>query len=47
MKAEVDVAEILGVPGMRHDATRGYAADYTGPKSFDVAVSRLAEGAAR
>src|SRR5690606_30697048 len=34
VKAEVDVAEILGVPGMRHDATRGFAADYTGPKSF-------------
>ncbi|HOM82012.1 MAG TPA: sugar phosphate isomerase/epimerase family protein [Armatimonadota bacterium] len=44
VKAEVDVAEILGVPGMRHDATRGFAADYTGPKSFDAAVSRLAEG---
>ncbi len=44
VKAEVDVAQILGVPGMRHDATRGYPAEYAGPRSFDAAVARLADG---
>ncbi|MCK5802534.1 MAG: sugar phosphate isomerase/epimerase [Lentisphaeria bacterium] len=44
VKAEVDIAEILGVPGMRHDATGGFAADHVGPKSFDAALPRLAEG---
>lgn len=44
VKREVDVAEILGVPGMRHDATRGYPADHVGPASFDAAVGRLADG---
>jgi len=44
VKAEVDVAEILGVPGMRHDATGGYPASHVGPRSFDTAVARLADG---
>ena len=44
VKAEVDIAEILGAPGMRHDATGGYPADHVGPRSFDSAVARLAEG---
>lgn len=44
VKREVDVAEILGVPGMRHDASSGWPADHVGPKSFDAALSRLAEG---
>ena len=41
---EVDIAEILGVPGMRHDASGGWPDDHTGPKSFDAALPRLAEG---
>ena len=41
---EVDVAEILGVPGMRHDASSGWPADHVGPRSFAAAVPRLAEG---
>ena len=44
VKTEVDVAEILGVPGMRHDASSGWPADHVGPKSFAAAVPRLAEG---
>lgn len=44
VKAEVDIAEILGVPGMRHDASGGFAADHDGPKSFDAGLPRLAEG---
>lgn len=44
VKREVDVAEILGVPGMRHDATGGWPEAHVGPKSFEAAVPRLAEG---
>ncbi len=44
VKAEVDIAEILGVPGMRHDASSGWPAEHVGPKSFDAALPRLAEG---
>ena len=44
VKAEVDIAEILGVPGMRHDASGGFAADHAGPKSFDAGLPRLAAG---
>lgn len=43
-KSEVDIAEILGVPGMRHDASAGWPADHAGPKSFAAALPRLAEG---
>ena len=44
VKGEVDVAEILGVPGMRHDASGGWPADHVGPKSFEAALPKLAEG---
>ena len=44
VKGEVDIAEILGAPGMRHDATGGFAAGHIGPKGFDDALPRLAEG---
>ncbi len=44
LKGEVDVAEILGAPHMRHDATQGWPAAHVGPKSFAAAVPRLAEG---
>ncbi|MBT3381737.1 MAG: sugar phosphate isomerase/epimerase [Lentisphaerae bacterium] len=44
VKGEVDIAEILGVPGMRHDASGGFAADHAGPKSFDAGLCRLADG---
>ena len=44
VREEVDIAEILGVPGMRHDATGGWPADHVGPKSFGAALPRLAEG---
>lgn len=44
VQGEVDIAEILGVPGMRHDASSGWPADHVGPKSFAAALPRLAEG---
>ena len=44
VKKEVDIAEILGAPGMRHDATGGYVAGHVGAKGFDDALPRLAEG---
>lgn len=44
VKREVDIAEILGAPGMRHDATRGFPPGHEGPRSFDAALPRLIEG---
>lgn len=43
VKEEVRIAEVLGAPGMRHDATRGYPADHRGDRSFDGALPRLVE----
>ena len=44
VKKEVDVARILGAPGMRHDASRGFAPDKAGARGFDDAIPRLARG---
>ena len=44
VQAEVDVAAVLGVPGMRHDASSGWPAGHAGPRSFEAALPRLAEG---
>ena len=44
VQGEVDVAEILGVPGMRHDTSSGWPLDHVGPKSFEAALPRLAAG---
>ncbi|MFN8492372.1 MAG: sugar phosphate isomerase/epimerase family protein [Caldilineaceae bacterium] len=44
VKGEVDVAAILGTTSMRHDGTFGWPADRVGPKSFDAALPRVAEG---
>lgn len=44
VRGEVDVAEILGTSGMRHDASGGWPDDHAGPKSFEAALTRLAEG---
>ncbi|MEM7536174.1 MAG: sugar phosphate isomerase/epimerase family protein [Chloroflexota bacterium] len=44
VQGEVDIAEILGVPGMRHDATSGWPEDRVLPRSFEAALPRLAEG---
>jgi sugar phosphate isomerase/epimerase len=38
---EVRVAQILGVPGMRHDAAWGFAASHVGPRGFDDALPTL------
>ena len=44
VKGEVDVAEVLGTPSMRHDGTFGWPADHVGPKSFEAGLPRVAEG---
>lgn len=44
LKEELEVAQILGVKGMRHDATRGFPASYKGVRSFDAALPTLANG---
>ena len=38
------VAEALGAPGMRHDAGWGFPQGHPGPKSFEAALPRMAEG---
>ncbi|MBI5382011.1 MAG: sugar phosphate isomerase/epimerase [Opitutae bacterium] len=44
LKDEVRVAKILGAPGMRHDATRGFPPGHKGRRSFDDALPTLAKG---
>lgn len=44
LMGEVRVAQILGSPSMRHDATWGFSADYKGARSFDNALPTLAKG---
>jgi sugar phosphate isomerase/epimerase len=44
VRREVDVAAVLGVPGMRHDATHGFAAGHAGPSDFAAALPRLVAG---
>jgi sugar phosphate isomerase/epimerase len=44
VRREVDVAAILGVPSMRHDATGGFPAGHRGPAGFDAALPRLVAG---
>jgi len=44
VKADVDIANILGAKSMRHDATRGFPKGYTGARDFDAALPRLIEG---
>lgn len=44
VKTEVDIAAILGAPGMRHDASGGFPASHAGPRGFDDALPHLAAG---
>lgn len=44
LKRKVDIAEILGVKVMRHDATGGYKTAEKSYKGFDQALPVLAEG---
>ena len=41
VKDEVRIAHLLGAPGIRHDATRGFESDYKGKRSFDAALEIL------
>jgi sugar phosphate isomerase/epimerase len=38
LKTQVDVAAELGVASMRHDVTRGFADDWSGPRTFEAAL---------
>ena len=44
LRSEIEIARILGVPGMRHDATQGFSGDKPGAKGFDDALPILAKG---
>lgn len=44
LKEEVEVAAVLGVKLMRHDATRGYSKEDRGYKSFDDALPAIIKG---
>ena len=45
VKREVDVAEILGAPGMRHDCSGGtFPANWEGARTFDAALPKMAAG---
>ncbi len=44
VKEQVDLAEILGAKGMRHDATGGFKPEYKGPRSFADALPQLVVG---
>lgn len=44
LKGEVRVAKILGAPGMRHDATRGFLPEHKGARGFDDALPVLTKG---
>jgi Sugar phosphate isomerases/epimerases len=44
LKGEVRAAHIMGAPGMRHDATRGFPAVWKGARSFDDALPVLIKG---
>ena len=41
VKDEVRIAHLLGAPGMRHDATRGFTNGHPGGRSFDDALPIL------
>jgi len=44
LKDEVRAAQILGCPGMRHDATRGFLPAHRGPRGFEDALPALIRG---
>lgn len=44
---QVDIAEILGASGMRHDATGGYNAPFSAYCGFEQALPTLVEGCRR
>jgi len=44
LKDEVKAAEIMGAPGMRHDATWGFKSGHRGPRDFDAALPVLIKG---
>lgn len=47
VKAQVNIAHILGASSMRHDATTGFADSARGQRGFAQALPRLAQGCKR
>lgn len=47
VKAQVDIARILGADSLRHDATTGFQNGVRGQRGFAQALPRLAEGCKR
>lgn len=47
VKGEVDIAALLGAPGMRHDAGWGFGGDSAKGRVFADALPRMAEGCRR
>lgn len=44
LREELNIAQILGASGMRHDATRGYRPEHIGPRGFTDALPALIKG---
>ncbi len=44
VKAEVDIAGILGASGMRHDVSHGFPEEKTGARDFNSAMPRMVKG---
>lgn len=44
VKHQVDLAEIIGATGMRHDATFGFLPEHKGPRTFDYALPTVVKG---
>ena len=44
IREEVRIAAVLGAPGMRHDASRGFPPGHSGARGFDDALPLLAKG---
>ncbi len=47
LRREIDVAEALGSPGMRHDTCFGFPEGYTGLKTYKTVLPGMAEAARR
>ncbi|MDD7739820.1 MAG: sugar phosphate isomerase/epimerase family protein [Fusicatenibacter sp.] len=47
IKAQIDIANLLGAKSVRHDATIGYTKETRGYRGFDDVLPRLVEGCRR
>jgi sugar phosphate isomerase/epimerase len=44
LRGELNIAQLLGATGMRHDATFGFPAEHVGARGFDDALPTLIKG---